>query len=145
MYASVCVSVRVGVCRRNAGQMPGANLCCCGAKACFLFTPLVVCISACMCTVCEMQVQPVADKHHHVEWYASWMLVVWQQHIIISLEARTEWPLHPPPPLPAAVCSALIYMLKSSVAWSLCLGDESEIKTTPCKCRLRLPQPNLFL
>lgn len=57
---------------------------------------------------------------------------MWQQHIIISLEARTEWSLQPPP-LPAAMCSALIYTLKSAVIWSLCLGNKSEINTTPCK------------
>lgn len=92
-------------------------------------------LCVCVC-VCEMQVRPMADTHHHVEWYASRMLIVWQQHIIISLEVRTEWSLQPPP-LPTAVCSALIYMLKSSVVWSVCLGDESEIKTAPCKWRLR--------
>lgn len=51
MHASVCVTESGCVCRLNAGQMrtPEANLCCCGAKACFLFTPLVVEFSVCMC------------------------------------------------------------------------------------------------
>lgn len=83
--------------------------------ACFLFTPLCV---------WNASVFHGRQKHHHVEWCASWMLVVWKQHIIISLEARTEWSLQPPP-LPTAVCSALIYALKSSVVWSVCLGDKS--------------------
>lgn len=79
---------------------------------------LCVCVCACVMQVCS-----VADKHHHVEWCASWMLVVWrQQHIIISLEARTEWSLQPPPQ-PTAVCSVLIYMLKLSFMWSVCKGD----------------------
>lgn len=128
----MCVSLWVGVCWWIAGQMQTlrGNLGCCGAKGFFLFTPLVVCLWGVY--ACEMQVRPVADKHHHAEWYTSWMLNVWQQHIIILLEARTEWSLQPPP-LPAAMCSALIYTLKSAVIWSLCLGNKSEINTTPCK------------
>lgn len=50
-------------------------------------------------------------------------LHVWRQHVIISLEARTEWSLQPPPPLPRAVCSALIYTLKASVAGSPQSGE----------------------
>ncbi len=47
----MCVSLRVGVCRWIAGQMqtPGASLGCCGAKACFLFMPLVVRVCWCTC------------------------------------------------------------------------------------------------
>lgn len=45
---------------------------------------------------CQFQMHSVADKHH-VGRCESQMLVVRQQHIIISLEARTERSLQPPP------------------------------------------------
>lgn len=104
----------------NGGQMwtPGANFCCCRAKACFLFTPF-----ACAALHVCVWNQRVAHGRHAPCWVVCIMATpcVWQQHIIISLEVKTEWSLQPTP-LPAAVCSALIYRLKASVEWSVQTG-----------------------
>ena len=103
MQVCGCVSPRVGVCRWIAGQMraPGGQIfVVAGLKPVFLLHAF-----GCVCmwsAASAASAAPPADKHHLVEWYASRMLIVWQQHIIISLEARTEWSLQPPP-LPAAV------------------------------------------
>lgn len=73
------------------------------------------CLMCCAC-VCVRACERAISNGIHVERCESRMPVVQQQHIIISLEARTEWSLQPSPSFlpPAAVCSALVYMLKWS-------------------------------
>lgn len=116
VHASVrtCVSLRVGV--RADVSAPGQILVVVGLKPVSSSRLDVLYVFVCMWKCLRVPWQ----TNHPDEWCASWMLVVWQQHIIISLEARTEWSLQPPP-LPVAVCSALIYTLKSSVVWSVCV------------------------
>lgn len=115
--------------------MPRANFPCCGAKACFLFTPLVVRVSVCVCV--KFQMRSVADKHH-IERCESWTLVVRRQHIIISLEARTAWSLQPPP-ASGCVFSLNLHAQVICGVWSVFLGDRSGQKTSPCEWRLRSP------
>lgn len=115
----MCADGWQGRCERS-----GANPRFCGAKACFLFTPSVVCPHVC--------VHPALASHHRVEWCASRLLVVWRQRIIISLEARTEWSLQPPPPPPAAVCFNLhAPVIFHAQCVCVCQKDQSSIKTSP--------------
>lgn len=99
-----------------------ANLCCVmGLKPVFF---------SCVCAR-GIQVWVIADRTMFKR-YTLWRLTVWQQHIIISLGARTEWSLQPH--LPAAVCSVLIYTLNSSVIWShLCPRSNCLCVTLPLR------------
>lgn len=115
----VCVSLRVGVCRWITGQMrvPGANLRRCGARACFLFAPSVVCLLVSPCVrdasafrgrqtpscwvVCITDARCAAAAYYH--------LVRGEDRVVITTSSSAN----------GCVCSALIYTLESSVVWSV--------------------------
>lgn len=92
-----------------------------------------VCVCLCVREICVPR-----QTNTTIERCESWMLVVRRQHIIISLEARTEWSSQPPP-ASGCVFSLNLHAQVICGVWSVFLGDRSDRKTSPCEWRLRSP------